>query len=226
MSKMGVLIGKCLSFHFLAFLSLIHSFQGHCEYLHHERRKERIWRMAHGKILGSGLVVVPVAPLNYKGDSEIQFSWKRESIFGKQLPKLCLNDKPAKEIEKDWLCDVRKVSKKVKCPGSQGKKRFQGGENGQLCPMLLKDQVRWELKTNLWIIIINIVGDFDKNRVGSMMGQWLVRMTQKNKEWKLDKVGMNNSFQNLLNVEEYKGLSATFPVMVAAGNRIHPRWFK
>lgn len=33
---------------------------------------------------------------------------------------------------------------------------------------------------------------------------------------------MDNSFQNLLNVEEYNGLSAIFPVMVLTGNRIHP----
>lgn len=93
--------------------------------------------------------------------------------------------------------------------------------------MLLKDQVRWELKTNHWVIIINIVGNFDKDRVGSMMGQWLLEwLGEKDKERKLDRVGMDNSFQNLLNVEEYKGLSAIFPVMVLTGNRIHPRWLK
>lgn len=70
-SKMGVLIGKCLSFHCVASLSSIQGFQGHREHLHHERRKKRIWRMVHGKILGSRLVVVPVAPLNYQEDSEI-----------------------------------------------------------------------------------------------------------------------------------------------------------
>lgn len=43
---------------------------------------------------------------------------------------------------------------------------------------------------------------------------------------KVIKVGIHNSFQNLLDVDQHKGLSATFPVTVVTGNRIHPRWFK
>lgn len=37
---------------------------------------------------------------------------------------------------------------------------------------------------------------------------------------------MDNSLQNLLNVDQHKGLTATFLAMVVAGNRIHPNWFK
>lgn len=33
---------------------------------------ERMWKMVHEKILGSHQEVVPVAFLNYKGDSEMQ----------------------------------------------------------------------------------------------------------------------------------------------------------
>lgn len=37
---------------------------------------------------------------------------------------------------------------------------------------------------------------------------------------------MDDSFQNLSNADQHEDLTATFLVMVMAGNRIHPKWFQ
>lgn len=47
-------------------------------------------------------------------------------------------EKVVHEIESKQLVTGRRKTKRMRCPGSQMKKLFQGVKSDQLCPMLLR----------------------------------------------------------------------------------------